>query len=198
PEQEAPPQQGARARGRHAGTAQLSMCPPMPPGASRGDERPVPAERYVSPVVVLVLHALLLLDVVSHRRHLWLAQGPRARAELASAAAAVLAYLRTVLADPGFLRPESQQPPRRPPALRWLGAACSAPCAGLLALWRLAVPAGRQGAAPAAGSRAAAAADPRELQPIGRSALDDIVEEGSDPGEEVINLADLEGDTASA
>mmetsp|Transcript_157466 Transcript_157466/g.279283 ORF Transcript_157466/g.279283 Transcript_157466/m.279283 type:complete len:429 (+) Transcript_157466:113-1399(+) len=155
------------------------------------EEPEAPAERFIAPFAVTALHLLLLLDVAMHRRKrlvLMRTGGPLVVCEWILAACAALAYLRTVISDPGFLRRKSTKPDRNAAGgtvssllSTVVGVATCGGCCGLLT-------------SPLRGS-AAPGRDPRdvkearEMQPIGRPTFD---EDESDPGEEVIELADLE------
>mmetsp|Transcript_110696 Transcript_110696/g.220056 ORF Transcript_110696/g.220056 Transcript_110696/m.220056 type:complete len:422 (+) Transcript_110696:99-1364(+) len=147
-------------------------------------------ERIVSPLIVLGLHALLLADVAAHQRELLDLHLVRSVAEWVVAGFSVLFYLCTVLRDPGFLKPAVKSGKLQllpvAAAFGWVPAMA----AGLWALRRSM--SSRDGAREAKNARGA---EDRELQPIGRSAWDvlgEIEEVGSDPGEEAIEVADLE------
>lgn len=155
-------------------------------------EPETPTERFIAPILVLALHLSLLLNVAMHRRErlvLFETGGPLAVFEWILSGCAILAYLRTVLADPGFLRPRSTKVDRSlsdrslagAVTAGGIGAATCCCCCGLVAS--------------SLRGNGAQSRDPRdvkearEMQPIGRSTLE---EEESDPGEEIIELADLE------
>ncbi|CAE7727713.1 app [Symbiodinium sp. KB8] len=141
------------------------------------------AERLLSPICVLALHALLLADVAAHRRHLREFTS-RAPLEWLLAAIAVLCYLRTVICDPGILRQATGEVAKS----AWPACCCL--------LCGLCAPAAALAARDARDFRKASDA---ELQPIGRVVLDSMVEEEADedPGEEMISLADLESNSAA-
>jgi len=151
-------------------------------------------ERLGAPVAVLGLQALLLGDVVSHRpKELLDFSRPIIVAEWVVVVSAVFAYLCTVTAEPGFLRPPGELKPVRPPAplaaLGWPAAAV---------LWFISFAQGIRGDSTTAISPQKVKGA-REMVPIGRTActLDfgpggDNRDEGSDPGEETIDPADLE------
>ena len=134
------------------------------------------AERILAPAAVLGLHVLLLANVAAHRRHLhtWPLVG-RAWLEWIIALLALGAYLRTVCCDPGVLVEVSDavERPRRGKAW-WLCCLCCC--------FR-------------AKAREMRAATDLELQPIGRAQLDAMAEEVEDPGEEIISLEDLGGES---
>jgi len=146
-------------------------------------------ERIIAPVFVLCLHTLLVLDVVSHQKDILPSSGLRAVPAWLSAALAVSAYLRTVISDPGFLRVPPLKAARPGPfipvgLLAILGG-------GLAVLWR---GGGAGSAVGTAGRDTHEVTDARELRPIGRAQLEAAGSEAdSDPGEETIELADLEG-----
>eukprot|EP00403_Amphidinium_massartii_P022843 CAMPEP_0178389216 /NCGR_PEP_ID=MMETSP0689_2-20121128/9997_1 /TAXON_ID=160604 /ORGANISM="Amphidinium massartii, Strain CS-259" /LENGTH=426 /DNA_ID=CAMNT_0020009649 /DNA_START=167 /DNA_END=1444 /DNA_ORIENTATION=- len=154
-----------------------------------------PPERYIAPICVLGLRALLVADVVLHRPELQeVADGWAAVAWL-STGLAVFAYLLTVLADPGVLR-RSPTKPRLP-------VSSGGPLGLRLLLAPLSLFLGFgssqketwDGEAHAIGSGRGAREvrqSQEELQPIGRSVFDAMSDCGDDPGEETIELADLE------
>lgn len=148
-----------------------------------------PAERFIAPLAVLILHTLLLMDVIVHRRKKFVlmqqTNGPAAYFEYFAVIAAVGCYLRTVISDPGFLRPPSGKTSRGS-SIGAIGACFCCWCCAALG----AIPKDIGGGATASKD----AKEARELQPIGRSSLDAAGSEvGSDPGEEIIEMADLEG-----
>ncbi|CAE8687788.1 unnamed protein product, partial [Polarella glacialis] len=146
-------------------------------------------ERFLAPVAVLALHGLLLADVAFHRKQLLEVTGFREVGAWALALAAVLAYLRTVISDPGFLRVNttslSWKPSRLPQAACCLVAWLPAGILWLLGQGGSAYAAAKEDpsaagvAPPPSGAREVRlrdlrSADALELQPIGRSALDAI------------------------
>eukprot|EP00930_Biecheleria_cincta_P042121 TRINITY_DN28978_c0_g1_i1.p1 TRINITY_DN28978_c0_g1~~TRINITY_DN28978_c0_g1_i1.p1 ORF type:complete len:451 (-),score=52.32 TRINITY_DN28978_c0_g1_i1:44-1396(-) len=160
-----------------------------------------PMERFLAPVAVLGLQALLLVDVASHHAELLHVHRAREALEWLVAAAAILTYLRTVISDPGFLRVSTTSIGSKLPALAgWLScfaAPCAAVCACFCACRRFSSHTAGKDATPTGGAREMRdikEANAAELQPIGRSVLDAIAstEVESDPGEETIELADLE------
>mmetsp|Transcript_45356 Transcript_45356/g.82852 ORF Transcript_45356/g.82852 Transcript_45356/m.82852 type:complete len:424 (-) Transcript_45356:19-1290(-) len=152
-----------------------------------------PPERYISPLLVLGLHALLVVDVALHRPELQLVVDLWAALAWTSTGLAVSTYLMTVLSDPGMLtRTSRRSAVLAGPAGKFLRCLkiLLAPVAVCLGM-------GLREDVPENGlSRGAREArevrDVQELQPIGRAALDAISDCGDDPGEETIDLADLE------
>lgn len=164
-----------------------------------------PAERFLAPFAVLALHIGLLVDVVAYNYDLLHLRGIRQVAEWVIAAIAILSYLRTVICDPGFLRPSGSRPSPCSCFIAWLPASIVL-CGAALCRHMFG---GRFGSKPESASGTTATRDIRlrdlksahenELQPIGRSVFDAIAgeEAGSDPGEEEIDLKDLEIGTQS-
>jgi len=147
------------------------------------------AERFVAPLIVLGLHALLLVDIAAHQRQLLDLHLTRSVAEWVVAGISVLLYLCTVLRDPGFLKPQAKSGKLQSlpvvAAFAWVPAIAT----GLWVFWRSM--SSRDGARKANNVRCA---EDRKLQPIGRSTWDvlgAIEEAGSDPGEEAIEAADV-------
>lgn len=175
-------------------------------------------ERFLSPVVVLSLHGLLVFDVVAHRREMLHIAQPLVAVKWASAFAAVFFYLCCITSDPGFLRRDVGSKRLAPPvpmvAIGWL-------CMPMLWLLDVALrrwrslrggiggvgggvgASSKEGGGGSGGGRhrdPRDAQEARELQPIGRSALDALgaLEADSDPGEETIDPADLEAGVGAA
>lgn len=148
-----------------------------------------PPERVIAPFCVLLLHGLLLADVAMHEPDLLDFGRPATALEWGLAAWALLAYLRTVVSDPGFLRPLVSKPSTKQVSGRIIGClVCFVPCLSCFLLGNDSTATGDEETARDVRN----ATELRELQPIGRSVLDSIEEADSDPGEETINIDDLE------
>ncbi|CAL1150189.1 unnamed protein product [Cladocopium goreaui] len=130
-----------------------------------------PSERVLAPLAVLGLHLLLLSNVALHRPDL-LTPTKRTVLEWLLALGAILAYVRTVCCDPGFLASK----PRAP--------RCASAAAPLLCLWPW------RNRALGSEVRRPTYMD-TELQPIGWQ----LEEEVEDPGEEIISLEELSKDS---
>lgn len=146
------------------------------------------AERFLAPLTVFGLRALLLFDVVAHEPELLHLDGFAVFAKWFSAGLAAFAYLCTVLSPPGFLKASDDvKPPLPLTVVCWVVkvvAVVLAFCCRALGgdRWLQGAPIGA-----AAGSVEARA---RELQPITLGRFEE--EDDEDPGEEVISPQDLE------
>jgi len=161
-----------------------------------------PAERYLAPFSVLALQFLLLADVSWHHKELLQLGRARDALEWAVAAAAVLTYLATVAADPGFLKVATagigSSQPRPAGVLSLMFGGCCAVIAGVFGCCPHRRKEEAESPVNAGGTsiqkRDMKAAQAVELQPIGRSVLNAVAstEADDDPGEETIDLADIE------
>lgn len=152
-----------------------------------------PAERFLAPFLVLMLHGLLITDVVLHRPELLDLSRTTTVVDWLLAAFALFAYLRTVISDPGFLRPADVRSSKQ----QGFHAACF--CCLLWCRGRR----GRQlsenrsvctgdGLTAQDVKKAKDSQELWKLQPIGRNVLDTVDEACSDPGEEIIDVEELE------
>lgn len=153
----------------------------------------LPSERFIAPVGVLLLHTSLLSSIVCHRPALLNFRLAFVDVEWAIAGVALLAYLRTVLCDPGFLRQPSAKLGRPLPASTGTaGWFTSSGCCWLVLLQR--VLGAHKTATTNHTDGSIDTREIRELQPLGWSALDavELSDVDADPGEEIIDASDLE------
>lgn len=148
------------------------------------------AERILAPILVLSLHFLLVFDVTMHRSEMLEYRRPNIAVKWVSCAFTLFFYLSAVTSDPGYLRPRFHKllPPRPVVLLQCVFSPLCCLVAKLKSKRRSSV-------LPVSDSRTTRdVQERRELRPVGRPVLQSLdgLDAESDPGEEEIDLADIE------